>query len=100
MIKELLSKKNEHKRVVARSGDLSIVEIFGRIDASNVVHLRYALARTDAEGNAHTDDGIILNSYDLQALPDLIASADIRESCPAAAYFKDGDKPKAKTLLW
>ena len=100
MIKDLLSKTNKNKRLVGRMGDLSIVEILGRVDASNVVHLRYALARTDAEGNAHTDDGIILSPHDLRALPGLIASAEIREHVPSSVYFRDDYKPKQKPLLW
>ncbi len=100
MIKDSLSRRNQNKRVIARRDNISIVELPDRVDASGIVHFRFAIARTDNDGNGG-EDGIILSIGDLMELPNLINGAAIRESASFAEYSAEhADKPRAKTLLW
>ena len=67
MIKDFLNHRNPNKRVIARANGLSLVELPDRVGADNIVKFRFAIARTDAEGNASGEDGIILSLGDIRA---------------------------------
>ena len=68
MVKGFLNHRNPNKRVIARANGLSLVELPARIDSGSTVHFRFALSRTDADGNANSEDGIILSLGDLRTL--------------------------------
>lgn len=93
MVKDFLNSRNPNKRVIARANGWAIVELPDRVSADNIVRFRFAIARTDGEGNAIGDDGIILSLGDLQMLANTIQSADIRESMPYSTYLADNPKP-------
>lgn len=93
MVKDFLSSRNPNKRVVARANGWSIVELPDRVGADNIVKFRFAIARTDAEGNASGDDGIILSLGDLRTLAAMIGSADLRESMPYPNFQAEHPKP-------
>lgn len=101
MVKDFLNRKNRHKRIIARTNGLSIVELPDRIDSDSTVHFRFAIARTDAEGNASGVDGLLLSLDTLMALPALIESADIRAAMPYKDYQTEHAKPaKSEFHLW
>ena len=93
MIKNFLNHRNPNKRLIARAHGWSIVELPDRVSADNIVRFRYAIARTDAEGNASGEDGIILSLGDLRTLAAMIDNADIRESMPYPDYQAEHAKP-------
>lgn len=93
MIKDFLNHRNPNKRVIARANGLSLVELPDRVGADNIVKFRFAIARTDAEGNASGEDGIILSLGDLRTLAAMIGSADIRAAMPYKNYQAEHAKP-------
>ena len=103
MIKDILNRRNRHKRVIARTPNgVTITEALDRITADNVVHFRYAIARTDASGNAFTDDGIVLSPEELTALADAIQSAPVRKTATLNEYNSSlpPEKPKLTRPLF
>ena len=100
MVKDYLCRKNPNKKVLARCRGWSLVELPDHIDVNGVVHFRFAVARTDEMGSTCFDDGIIMSLDDLMMLPDLIASAKIRESVPFKDYEAEHTQPKKQKPLF
>lgn len=100
MIKDFLNHRNQNKKVLARCNGWSIVELPDHVDANGVVYFRFAIARTDEEGNTCFEDGVIMSLNDLMMLPDLIDSAKIRESVPFKDYEAEHRQPKKQKPLF
>ena len=108
MIKKTLNFKNPGKRVITRlAGGKSIIEVFDGVNTiDNTARFKYAIAYTDVNGTALTDDGIILTADELEELagrvPDLIERHAIQATRTIKEYraiYPEQERPQKPRLF-